>query len=123
MGNNWGMGNSNGSVGNSNGSMGNNGSSMGNNRTRSIGGNSFVGDLSNISTVGISSVVADNLGSAIGKSYSVGSSGGISISALILIKVGSTVVISNSILVGVDRGVIIHRLRNIPRGSRKGQGS
>merc|ERR1719312_2136253 len=89
------MGNSDGSVGNSNGSMSNNrgmsNDGTGNNRvgnldwSRSIRRNSLIGDLSNISAVGISSVVVDNLGSAIRKSNSVGSRGGISISALLLV--------------------------------------
>merc|ERR1719378_480872 len=138
-----GMSNSDGSMGNSNGSVGNDGTvgnnrsvgnsnrsmgnhravgnnrGMGNNRvgnldwSRSVGGDSLIGDLSNISTVGISSVVVDNLGSAIRKSNSVGSRGGVSISILLLIKVSSAVVISYSILVSIDRGVIIDGLGSV----------
>merc|ERR1719430_1594685 len=100
--------------------MGNNRSSMGNNRSRSIGGNSFVGDFSNISTDSISSVVVDMLDSAIRKSYSVGSSGGISISLFLRAKVGSTVVISNSVLVGIHSRTIIDGFRSIPRVGRQG---
>ena len=46
-----------GSVGND-GAVSNNGG-VGNNRGRSVGGDSLVGDLSNVSTVGISGVVVD----------------------------------------------------------------
>ena len=102
------------------------GSMMGNGsmgRSRSIGRNSFIGDLSNISTVSISSVVADNLGSAIRKSNSVGSRGCISISVLCLIVLSSAVIISNSVLVGIDCRFIIGWFRGIARGSREAQGS
>merc|ERR1719385_537350 len=121
------MGNSNRSMGNYRG-VGNN-RGMGNNRvgnldwSRSVGGNSLIGDLSNISTVGISGVVVDNLGSAIRKSNSVGSRGGVSISALLLIKASSAVVISYSILVSIDRGVIIDRLGSVSRSCGEGEGS
>ena len=145
-----GVGNSNGSMGNSNRGMSNDRSGnnrgmsnhgtgnhrgMGNDRTsnngvgnldwsRSIGRNSLIGDLSNISAVGISSVVVDNLGSAIRKSNSVGSRGGISISALLLVEVGSAVVISYSILVRIDsRGILIDGGRGVARSCREGEGS
>merc|ERR1712180_391555 len=112
MGNNWGMSNSNRS-------MGNNGWGM-SNSSMSIGGNTFIGDFSNISTDSISSVVVDMLDSAIRKSYSVGSSGGVSISLFLRAKVGSTVVISNSVLVGIHSRTIIDGFRSIPRVGRQG---
>merc|ERR1719244_960486 len=71
-------------------------------RGRSVVGNSLVGDFSNIATVGISSVVADHLGSAVRESNSVGSRGGVAISLLLLVELGSAVVISNTILVSID---------------------
>merc|ERR1712055_556271 len=45
-------------------------------RGRSVVGNAFIGNLSNIATVGISSVVVDHLGSAVRESNSVGSRSG-----------------------------------------------
>merc|ERR1719481_861311 len=59
----------------------------------SIVGLSGVGNIGNISTVGISNVVVDVLGSAIGKSNRVRSGGGISISVFFGIEVGSAVVV------------------------------
>ena len=64
-------------------------------------GFSRVLDISNISTVAISNIVVHSLGSAIRKSNRVGSSGGISITILLGIEVGSAVVISYSILVSI----------------------
>merc|ERR1711887_102671 len=83
------------SVGN-NWCMASMGSMMG--RCRSIVGNTFIRDISNISTVGIGSVVVDHLDSAVRESNSVGSRSGVAISLLILAELGSTVVISNAIL-------------------------
>merc|ERR1719369_932682 len=89
----WGMD----SVGNNRGvdSVGNNRGvdsvdwvSSGVGRGRSVVGNSLVGDFSNIATVGISSVVADHLGSAVRESNSVGSRGGVAISLLLLVELG-----------------------------------
>merc|ERR1712029_503299 len=62
-------------------------------RGRSVVGNSLIGNLSNIATVGISSVVVDHLGSAVRESNSVGSRGGVAISLFIRTKLGSAVVI------------------------------
>merc|ERR550519_812208 len=92
-------------------------------RGRSVVGDSLVGDFSNIATVGISSVVADHLGSAVRESNSVGSSGGVAISLLLLVKLGTTVVISNSVLVSIDSRLIIRRLRSVARSSRHTKGS
>ena len=64
-------------------------------------------NISNISTVGISNIVGDSLGPAIREGYRVGSTGSISISVLSSLEVGSRVVISNSIVVGIDSRLII----------------
>merc|ERR1711887_431613 len=92
-------------------------------RGRSVVGNSLVGNFSNIATVGISSVVADHLGSAVRESNSVGSRGGVAISLLLLVELGSAVVISNTILVSIDSRPVIRRLRSVARSSRHTKGS
>merc|ERR1711970_1306868 len=48
-------------------------------RGGSVVGNTFIGNFSNIATVGISSVVVDHLGSAVRESNSVGSRSGVAI--------------------------------------------
>merc|ERR550519_2213273 len=105
-------------------SVGNNGGvdsmdwvSSGVGRGRSVVGNAFIGNLSNIATVGISSVVVDHLGSAVRESNSVGSRGGVAISLFILAELGSAVVISNAVLVSIDSRLIIRRLRSVARGN------
>ena len=80
--------------------------SMGNRVSRS----SSVLDISNISTVAISNLVVDSLESAIRKSNRVRSSGGISITVLSSIELGSRVVISNCILITIHSRSIILRL-------------
>ena len=80
--------------------------SMGNRVSRS----SSVLDISNISAVGISNLVVDSLESAIRKSNRVRSSGGISITVLSSIELGSRVVISNCILITIHSRSIILRL-------------
>ena len=92
-------------------------------RGRSVVGNSLIADISNISTVGISNVVVDHLGPAVRKSHSVGSTGGVAVSLLILTKLGSTVVISHAILVGIDSRLVIGGLRSVARGSGHAKGS
>merc|ERR1719187_2403459 len=92
-------------------------------RGRSVVGNAFIGDFSNIATVGIGSVVADHLGSAVRESNSVGSRGGVAISLLLLVELGSAVVISNTILVSIDSRPVIRRLRSVARSSRHTKGS
>jgi len=62
----------------------------------------FISDLSNVSRVSLG-VVGDNLGPAIGKSNTVRSRGGVSITGLILTKGSTAVFISYSIGVGVNR--------------------
>ena len=66
----------------------------------SIAGNSFIGDILDVSRVSISAIV-DHLSPAIRKSHPVGARGGVSISLLLLSKVSSTVVITHSILVSI----------------------
>merc|ERR1712106_671904 len=72
----------------------------------SIAGNSFIGDILNVSRVSISAIV-DNLSPAIRKSHPVAARGGVTISLLLLSKVISTVVVTYSILVGVHWDLII----------------
>ena len=73
----------------------------------SIVGLTLISDISNISRVFISNLVGDNLGTAIGKIYTVFSIGSITITVFVLFKVGTRIVISNSILITIDgRGVI-----------------
>ena len=55
--------------------------------------------------------VGDNLGTTIRKSYTIFPSGSITITGFILSKVGTRVVISNSISISVDSWAIISRLR------------
>merc|ERR1719187_3143116 len=90
---------------------------------RSIVGNSLIGDISNIATVFISSVVVDHLGSAVRKSNSVGSRSGVAISRFLLAELGSTVVIRNPILESIVSRLFISGLRSIARGSRHAKGS
>merc|ERR1719384_494932 len=71
----------------------------------------FVFDIGNISRVAISNIVGYNLGTAIGKSYTIFSIGSVTITGFILSKVGTRVVISNSISISVDSWAIISRLR------------
>merc|ERR1712106_130659 len=87
----------------------------------SIAGNSFIGDILNVSRVSISAIV-DNLSPAIRKSHPVAARGGVTISLLLLSKVISTVVVTHSILVGVHWGLIIHWLWGTI-GHRGGRGS
>ena len=87
----------------------------------SIAGNSFIGDVLDVSRVSISAIV-DHLSPAIRKSHPVGARCGVSISLLLLSKVGSTVVITHSVLVSVQCGLCKVR-GGIPRGYRGGRGS
>merc|ERR1719290_246918 len=64
-------------------------------------------DISNITTIGIIHFVVDSLGSAIRKSNRVGSRGSISIPILSSLEVGSRVVISYSIVEGINSRFII----------------
>merc|ERR1712128_362560 len=79
----------------------------------SIAGNTFIGYILDVSRVSISAVV-DHLSPAVRKSHPVGARGGVSISLLLLGKVSSTVVITNSILESIQS-----RLSKV-RGGRGG---
>merc|ERR1719430_322421 len=72
-----------------------------NSRSVRIAGYSFIGHILNISRVSISTIV-DHLSPAIRKSHPVCTRGGVSISLLLLSKVSSTVVITDSILVSIQ---------------------
>ena len=69
--------------------------------------NTFIPHISNIARVGISNVVCDNLGAAIGKGNTVLASSSISVPLLVLTKVSLGVVISNSVLISVHSWSII----------------
>ena len=75
-------------------------------------GNTLVSHISNIARVGISNVVCDNLGAAIGKGNTVLASSGISVPLLVLTKVSLGVVISNSVLISVHSWSIMDWLVN-----------
>merc|ERR1711970_1342166 len=92
-------------------------------RGRSIVGNTFIGDISNIATVFISSVVVDHLDSTVRKGNSVGSRSGVAISLLILAELGSAVVISNAILEGIVSRLFIAGLRSVARCRGHAKGS
>merc|ERR1719402_572150 len=110
------------SVGNNRGMDSVDGVSSGVGRGRSVMGNAFIGNLSNIATVGIGSVVVDHLGSAVRESNSVGSRSGVAISLLLLTELGSAVVISNTVLVSIDSRLVISGLRSVARGSGHAEG-
>jgi len=75
-----------------------------------VSGFTLISDIGNISRVGISDRVGDNLGTTIRESYTIFTAGSITITVLILSKVGSRVVISNSITILVDSWAIISGL-------------
>ena len=90
-------------------------------RSSSVGRNSLIANIHDISTVFISCSVVHNLGSAIRQSYSVGSGGRVSIPLLLLVKPSSGVIISYSVLVGIVGRCIIAGLfvaRSTLRGSQ-----
>ena len=92
-------------------------------RGRSIVGNTFIGYINNIATVGISSVVVDHLDSAVRESNSVGSRSGVAISLLIMAELGTTVVICNTILEGIVSRLFITGLRSVARCRGHAKGS
>ena len=65
-------------------------------------GNTFVFDISNISSISISYVVGNNLGTAIGKGDTVFTVGGISITVFVSLEVSVSVVIIDSISIFID---------------------
>jgi len=85
-------------------------------RSRSIGligrilSFALISDIGNISRVGIPNIVGDNLGTAIGKSNAVFARGSNTITVLTLSKIGTRVVISDSITVMVESWAFISRL-------------
>ena len=87
-------------------------------------GNAFVADISDISTIGVGNAVGDNLGAAVRKGNAVRSGGSVPVPLLVLGEVGTGVVVSDSVLIGVDsrgnrllvgwcgvvgRGRVVHR--------------
>ena len=86
------------------------GSRVGSRLVGLIVGLTLVPHISHIARVGISNIVGDNLGAAIRKVDTVLAIGSIVITVLIGSKVGTRVVISNSILILVDSRSVISRL-------------
>jgi hypothetical protein len=72
-----------------------------------VSGLSLVCHISNIARVGISNIVGDNLGPAVRKGNAVRTMGGIAVPALIRGKVGTAVVVLDSISILVNGGGII----------------
>merc|ERR1719150_1637265 len=102
-------------VSNSMGNWVSNNSSL--NNSWSILRNSLIGHILNNSISVVS--ILDSLDSSIRKSNSVAARGCVSISGLRLLEVSSTVVIIDSIVVGIDWG--LSKIRgSIARGSNKG---
>ena len=88
-------------------------------------GLTLVPDISDVARVSILNSVGDDLGAAIGKSNTVFTIGGITITSLVLAKVGSSVVILNSIGILVLGRLIVFGLLvsgAVVRGSVVGQG-
>ena len=124
---------SNSAVGNSNrgvsnngagdgnrGSMSNNRAGMGNNRggnSGSVSGGARVGDLSDVAAVSVG-VVVDSLDAAVGEGDAVGTGGDVAIPLLLLVELGTAVVVSYAIVVGVDgRGVRVDGSSGVHNGS------
>ena len=85
----------------------------------SILGLTLISDISNISRVFISNLVGDNLGTAIRKIYTIFTISSIAITVFMLFKVGTRVVIKDSISIFiVSRGFICRFMVRIGRVSR-----
>ena len=65
-------------------------------------GYTLVLDVSDIPGVSVSNIVSDNLSAAVGEGHTVLALGGIAVPVLVLAKIGTRVVVSNCILVGID---------------------
>ena len=69
-------------------------------------GLSGVGNIGNVSTVGISNLVVDGLDPAVGKVDGVGSGGGVTVTVLAGVEGGAGVVIGHGVVVSVDGGLV-----------------
>jgi hypothetical protein len=79
----------------------------------------FIPNIGNISRVFISNRVSDNLGATIGKIHTIFTTGSITITVFMLFKIGTRVVISNSITILVkSRGFISRFMVRISMVSR-----
>ena len=87
----------------------------------SVLGLSFVPHISNVAGVGISNRVGDNLGPAVGEVDAVLSVGGVTVTGLVLGKVGLGIVISDGVGVLVLGRLIVLGLGSV--GSRVDRGS
>ena len=79
---------------------------VGDGRGWGVGSHSLVFDISNIARVGISNVVGDHLGAAVGEGNTVLAVGGVAITSLVLAKVCARVLISHAIFKGINWGSI-----------------
>ena len=105
-------------------------------------GDTLVADISDVSTIGIGNAVCDNLGAAVRKGNAVRSGGSVPVPLLVLGKVGTRVVVSDSVLIGIDsrgnrllvgwcgvvgRGRVVNRGRGVSwgwvAGGSRGNGS
>ena len=85
----------------------------------SIVGLTLISDISNISRVFISNLVGDNLGTAIRKIYTIFTISSMTITVFMLFKVGTRVVIKDSISIFiVSRGIICRFMIRIGMVSR-----
>ena len=85
---------------------------MSNSGSRSVGRDSGVGDLGNVAAVSVGGV-GDGLGPAVGQGHGVGAGGGVAVTVLLLAEVGAAVVVVDGVLVGVDRGLVVHGLGGV----------
>jgi hypothetical protein len=82
-----------------------------------VSGLSLIRHISNIARVGIGNIVVDDLGPAVRKGNAVRTMGGITVPALIRGKVGTAVVVLDSISILVDcGGIILGLLAMVGRG-------
>ena len=85
-------------------------------RGRGVLGLAGVGDIGDVSAVGIGDVVGDGLDPAVGKVDGVGAGGGVSVPVLAGVEPGAGVVIGDGVVVGVHGGLVIGGGRGVGRG-------
>ena len=73
----------------------------------SIGGNPLIGHIRDIPTVRICHVVVDVLDPAVWEGHPVGAGGDVPVPLLVLTEVDAAVVVGDSVLVGVDGGLVV----------------
>ena len=75
-----------------------------------------VGHISNITAVGVGNLVVDSLQSAVGKGDAVRAGGGVPVSVLSGLEVGTGVVVGNGVVVGVHGGLVVFGLSGVVGG-------